>query len=210
MIASIFSGCSFQAPQNYNQFKASTAFSSYTKNFLSAKDALAKNDLKRSIEHAKQGADYKALANIYLGECALNISVGIKSQCEKYIEISDLSHSASSKAYFDLITNNIKSNEINHLPGIYQEFAQHLCHKEFSSAYQEVLKMDNITSLLISASLIRNSLQTNQIEVIISKASFYGYKKSTLFWLEELKNLTNDTKQKEKISKKISLLISKN
>jgi hypothetical protein len=76
-----FNGCSFKTPQNKWQFKSVNAFSAYTKNFLSAKDTLAKDDLKRAVNHAKQSANLSQLARIYLGECALNISVGLKDNC---------------------------------------------------------------------------------------------------------------------------------
>ncbi len=205
----IFTGCSFQAPQNHNQFKTSTAFSSYINNFLSANDALAKSDLKRSVQHAKKSADFKALANIYLGECALNISVGIDDSCEKYIEIRDLAGTKTTNAYFNLVTNQLQKKEISYLPEVYQNFALQRYNREFISAYEEILEMQNISSQLISASLIKDSLTQQQIEILIKRASFHGYKKSILFWLEELKSLTDDIVLKEKISKKISLLKSK-
>ena len=84
----LFSACSFKSPPNQWQFKSTAAFDSYTKNFLSSNDALAKNDLSRAIKHAKQSADLKMLARVYLGECALNISVGIDDNCKDYLNIS--------------------------------------------------------------------------------------------------------------------------
>jgi len=205
----IFSGCSFQAPQNHNQFKTSSAFSSYINNFLSANDTLAKSDLKRSIQHAKKSADFKALANIYLGECALNISVGIDDSCEKYIKIRDLVGTKTTNAYFNLVTNQLQKKEISHLPEVYQDFALQRYNRAFNSAYEEIQGMQNISSQLISASLIKESLTQHQIETLIKRASFFGYKKSILFWLEELKSSTDDRELKEKITKKISLLKSK-
>lgn len=205
----LVAGCSFQAPPNQSQFKATSAFDSYTKNFLSDNNALAMNDLKRAIEHAKKSADFDALARIYLGECALKISVGVDTRCEKYIDIKELVQNNTLSSYYSFITREIQQNNTSHLPEIYEDFASYLIAKEFDKAYIEIKDMKSVSSQLISASLIRENLNEKQINKIIKIASFNGYKKSVLFWLSELKSMITDEEKKEKISKKIDILMSK-
>ncbi len=205
----LFSGCSFQLPANQSQFKTTNAFSSYTKNFLSNNDALAENDLQRAVDHAKKSADFNALARIYLGECALHISVGLSTKCKKYTNIQTLIKEPMSDSYYRLIMQKIKKDDLSTLPNNYKEFASYLVKKEYNKAYSEVINMDSISSQLISASLIKESLDKQKIKQLIDIASFNGYQKSVLFWLYELEKIVTDKTEKEKILKKIDILKAK-
>jgi len=205
----IFTGCSFKTPPNKAQFETTNAFASYTKNFLSDNDAIAKNDINRAISHAKKSANLDALARIYLGECALNISVDIQDSCKKYRDVKELVLDDSLQAYYSFITLQIKKAQIDKLPKMYRAFASHLYMKKFNKAYEEILKMDSEVSQLLSASLIKNQIDKNQIGKIIDIASFYGYKKSVLFWLSQLQNITKDKVSNKMILKKIKILKSK-
>ena len=206
-IALFFSACSFKSQPNQWQYKSTTAFESYTKNFLSENDALAKNDLSRAIKHAKQSADLNMLARINLGVCALNISVGIDDSCQDYLNLADVVQDSSLEAYYGFIIEKSKYS-IENLNNQYRDFASYLRKKDFDNANTEMLKIDKVTSKLLAASIIKDSLsQVNRYEMI-KVASFYGYKKSVLFWLNEAKiNATNENERK-KLLKKISVLKS--
>jgi hypothetical protein len=203
----LFSACSFKSPPNQWQYKSTTAFDSYTKNFLSANNALAKNDLSRAIKHAKQSADLKMLARIYLGECALNISVGIDDSCQDYLNIADVVNDNSLEAYYSFITLQTKYS-IQNLNSQYKDFALLIKNKDFAKANSEILKIRKPTSKLLAASLIKDKLTQQTRHEMIKSASFYGYKKSVLFWLNEAKINTTNEDEHKKLSKKISILKS--
>lgn len=203
----LFSACSFKSPPNQWQYKSTTAFDSYTKNFLSANGSLAKNDLSRAIKHAKQSADLKMLARIYLGECALNISVGIDDGCQDYLNIADVVNDNSLEAYYSFITLKPKYS-VKNLNSQYKDFASLVKNKDFSKANSEILKIQKPTSKLLAASLIKDKLTQQTRYEMINSASFYGYKKSVLFWLSEAKINTTDEDERKKLSKKISILKS--
>ncbi|MEA3228375.1 MAG: hypothetical protein U9P38_04800 [Campylobacterota bacterium] len=205
----LFSACSFKSPPNQWQYKSSAAFGSYTKNFLGANDALASNDLRRAIKHAKQSADLTMLSRIYLGECALNISVGLEDKCEDYKNIKDIVNDKTLDAYYNFITLKLDESQLMHLDILYKDFALHLYKKEFDKANAEVLKISKPTSKLLAASLMRKNLSSYTREEIIKVASFHGYKKSVLFWLNEAKKNTTDENKRKNLSKKISILKSK-
>ncbi len=204
----IFSGCSFKTPVNHSQYKASNAFSSYTNNFLSENDIMAKNDIKRAIKYAKTNADLNALARIYLGECALNISIGIDNSCAKYKNIEKLVEDSSLDAYYSLITLQLKREQLKYLPKRYKDVAFYIIDKKFDKAYDAIINLNNATSQMLLFSLIKENLDENKIEEIIKIASFNGYKRSIIFWLNELKNITKDTKLKNYIIKRILILNS--
>lgn len=199
-------GCSFQSPPNEWQYKSSNAFESYTKNFLQDNKLLAKNDLARAQEHARMSADLTMLARVYLGKCALNHAVGVKDSCQEYLELRSLVEEKSLNSYYALLQNKMTQESITQLPKRYQDFARSLNSKEYNKAFEAILSMETISSQLIAASLLSEYLSYEQKQNMLSLSSFYGYKKASLFWLEEIKENTQDAKMIEQIEKKITIL----
>ena len=201
-----FNGCSLKTKPNKTQYKMSNAFETYVTDFLSDNDILAKSDLKRAKEFAKQNADIDALATIYLGECALNISVGEKNICKNYLNIKDITTNKSLDGYYHLITSTLKKDDLKLIPKNYAKFANYLYNNDYANAYNEVLEMPKVSSQLIASSLIKSDLTTEQIKDLLKITSFNGYKKSSIFWLEQLKSKTKDMSKQKLIEKKILIL----
>jgi hypothetical protein len=201
-------GCSMKLPPNEWQIQSSTAFESYTKNFLSDKDALANSDLKRSIEHAKSSADLSSLARVYLGACALNKAVGIDDDCEQYKAIEELIDDASLKSYYALLQMRYQDVDVNLLPKAYKGFYTVIEAEEYSKGFNELLNAP-LSSQLIANALIKEHLHEAQIEQLIANASHYGYRKAVLFWLNHLEKTTLDKEKKEIVRKKIVILTKK-
>ena len=202
----LFVSCSFSRPTNDWQFKSSNYFKEYTYNFLNDDLILAKNDFNRALKHAKKSADLTTLARIYLGECALNVSVGIEDKCEKYQNISNLLQSKELDAYYSFINSSIKKEQIELLPKQYRTYAYAIEEGNYKTAKEELFEMDKATSTLLSAALMKKNLDELSRENLIKLSSHYGYKKSVLFWLEESKKHLSDSHKIEKIDKKIAVL----
>jgi len=202
----IITGCSLKTPANEWQYKSSNAFSSYTRNFLMGNELLAKNDLSRAIKHAKKSADLTQLAKIYLGKCALNISVGIKDDCENYRDISSLVKDNSLDAYYNLINLSIKKEQVKNLPKNYHSFTKNILKKDYKSANKDILNISKATSSFVCASLIKENIEVATREKIITLASFNGYKKVVLFWLNESLKNNNNQEDIKNIKKKITIL----
>jgi hypothetical protein len=206
LVMSLFSACSFKTAPNQWQYRSTNAFSSYTQNFLSSKDIAAKNDFRRAVNHAKVSADLSSLAKIYLGKCALNISVGIEDHCLKYRNISPTLESKSLKNYYNFLTLNIESQDLDLLPVQYQDFAKNLLNADYVKANQEIRNIEKITSKMLAGALLKEHIQEESIKDIIKDASLHGYKKSVLYWLKRLKQVSKDTKQIAIINKKIEVI----
>ena len=204
----LLSACSFKTPPNQWQYKSATAFNSYTQNFLSMEDVLAKDDLHRAIKHAKKSADLTQLAKIYLGECALNISVGVDNTCPSYENISNLLESSRLNAYYSLITKNITADQTQYLPQQYKEFALQMLNAESQKNYEYILRIKQSTSALLCGALIKEKLSPAFIEKMIQLASYNGYKKAVLFWLNEKLKQTHNEEEIQKIKKRIAVLIT--
>lgn len=205
-----FASCSLKTAPNEWQYKSSNAFDSYTKNFLSSNDYVAKIELSRAVENAKKGGDINTVAKIYLGECALKISVGEERSCEKFALIESIITDDSLHAYFELITANVSKEHVSALPEIYRDFALHINGSEFAKANADILKMDRVTSMFLSSTLIKENIEDSTIEKIIESASYNGYKKVVLFWLKEKIGRTKDKSEREKLKKRVFVLESNN
>ena len=205
----LLSSCSLQTEPNQWQYKSVNAFDSYIKNFLQSNDTLAKSDLQRAVKHAKMSANLTSLSRIYLGQCALNISVGIKDKCDDYKNITELVNNHTLDAYYSFISLSIQNQQISLLPKKYQDFAFHLQSQDYSKANNDILQIKDATSQLLAASLIKENITIEVRQTMIDTASFHGYKKAVIFWLNEAKEATKNKSTKQILSKKIYILKSK-
>ena len=205
----LFSACSFKVAPNKWEYDSAIAYDSYTKNFLRQKDATAKNDLQRAIAHAKSGSDFKMLATIYLGECALMVSVGEETKCEKYLELKDIIKDPTLEAYYNFISNTLPKEQITLLPNIYQNYVWHIRYNEYTKAMNDIATMTKSTSKFLAAALMRDNLDNKTRARMIELASYHGYKKVSIFWLEESKRHTKNKKELELLNKKINILKQK-
>lgn len=202
----LFQSCSLKTPENKWQYNSASAFSSFTNNFLSNNNDIAKEDLNNAIKYAKQSANLEQLASIYLGACALNISVGDKDECKEYQEIQSLVPSLPLKSYFFMLQNTLQEKDIKYLPLQYQEASKYNFLKEYDLVFESIKNIEQVSSKFIIASLIKNEMKEDEVIYLIKEASFYGYKKLVLFYLDYLLSLEDDKIKKEEIEKKIYIL----
>ena len=175
--------CSIKTPIDQWKHQSISAFNSYKTNFLSGNSLVASNDLKRAKNHAKQSGNLNTLARIYLGECALNITVGGEYSCKSFKDISTLVNNSNLNEYYNFITKKSKK---------YTNY-----------------KYQNITSKLLLSALNKKDLTREEINNTINLSSQYGYKKVTLFWLSQALKISKNKNEYMKISKKILILNSK-
>ncbi len=202
----LFQGCSLKSPKNQWEYNSSNAFTSYTKYFLINENELANSDLQRAIKYAKQSANLEQLARIYLGVCALNISVGIEDKCSSYTKIREFLNKKELESYFLMLVKKEEIEQITYLPKQYQSFVKYKLEKRFDLAFNAIKEMQEITSQFVAASLIKEKVSKSDMNYLIKKASFNGYKNFVLFWLKNLYKIENDLEKKKKILKKIIIL----
>lgn len=202
----LFQGCSFKTPKNQWEYNSTSAFNSYTKNFFIDNEEIANDDLQRAIKYAKQSADLEQLSKIYLGSCALNIAVGENDECIEYKQIEELVPLLELKSYYLMLQNKLEDEQLKNLPKQYQAFSKHKSLGNYDSSFKTIENMEQVSSQFIAASLIKEKLDKSQIKFLVDKASFYGYKKIVLFWLNKLYEVEENLEEKEKILKKIEVL----
>ena len=202
----LFSACSTTTPKNAWQIQSANAYESHQKYFLQDEDALARTDLKRAIKYAKQSSDMDTLATIYLSECALHVSILEEDKCKDYMEIEPLISDVKLHSYYLFLQNNYSTEEIKNLPYKYQNFAALRLKNDFNAAQKEILNTEDILSKMIMASLIKNSLDSSTIKMLIDEASLYGYKKNILNWMQFYETKITDEKEKTILKEKLKIL----
>ncbi len=202
----ILAGCSFKSNDRYKyRTNSSNSFQSYTKYYLKGDTLLASSELRQAIKNAKEGSDINTLATIYLGECALHKAILIDDSCKEFNSIKEFVDDKTLQNYYLFINKNINDLDINSLPKRYQEFALYLKNRAYNKAFEAIKSMENISSKLIAAYLIKEHLTKDQIRYLIKETSSMGYKKATLRWYEFLKTKASN-KERETIDKKLQIL----
>lgn len=181
-----FTGCSFKTPENQWQYSSTNAYNSYVKNFLSDNILIAKGNMQSAVKYAKQSANLKQLSKIYLGECALNISVGNFIVCEKFDLVKELENSKELDSYNLMLQKKLTKTDLIYLPEIYKNYYKYFYKEEYEKAFNFIYSQDKVTSLFILSSLNKEKLTKKQIKLLIEKASYFGYKKLVLYWLKHL------------------------
>ncbi len=200
-------GCSFKS-DNLGAWKKETSnsFESYTKYYLEGKTRLASVSLKRALDSAKSSADLRPLSKVYLGVCALHVGVLIDDKCDDFLSLDDvLDKNDSSRSYYYMIEKKFRDVRVKSLPKQYRDFVKAVKKSDFKSAKQDIKAMKNISSALIASSLIKEHLNSDDIDFLIQRASLYGYKKAIIRWLKFLKT-TSTTKKNRKIDKLLKIL----
>ncbi len=191
-----FIGCSFKNDsQGVWKKDTSNSFDSYKQYYLEGKTRLASVSLKRALISAKSSADLKPLAKVYLGVCALHVAVLINDKCEEYVSLANLlPKNDTSLSYYNMIERNFAKVSVNKLPPQYHNFVKNIQKHKFRDAIKEAKKMKSPSSMLISLSLIKEYLNSNDLDFIIHKISLYGYKKAIIRWLKYSKNKSTHSK----------------
>ena len=200
------SACSTSTPKNDWQIQSVNAYESHQKHFLQNDDSLSNIDHKRAIKYAKQSSDLTTLATIHLSECALHVSVLEEDSCQEYLSLEPLVKDDKLHSYYLFLQNNYNQNDIKNLPSKYRTFATYKLQKNYVAAQKEILASDDIISKMIMGSLMKDSLHVSAVKSIIYKASFYGYKKSVISWMEFYRTKTTDLKEKNIIEEKLKIL----
>ena len=207
LITVFFIGCSFKNDsQGVWKKDTSNSFDSYKQYYLEGKTRLASVSLKRALVSAKSSADLRPLAKVYLGVCALHVAVLINDKCDEYVSLSDLlPKNDASHSYYNMIERNFTKVDVSKLPSQYHSFVKNIQKHKFRDAIKEAKKMESLSSMLVSLSLVKEYLNSDDLDFIIRKISLYGYKKAIVRWLKYSKNKNTHSKN-IKIDKLLNIM----
>ncbi|WP_304545073.1 hypothetical protein [Sulfurimonas microaerophilic] len=202
----LFTSCSMEPAPNSWEYKSSSYFESYKKNFLCDKEILAQADLQSARSFAKRGGDVTQLASIELGKCALNIAVGINDKCAEYQEMEELVSCPRIKNYYKMLQKEWGDIDLEMIPAKYKEFVAVMQKGDLTQANKIVQKIDDPVSKLLAAALLGDEVSKETLSGSIETMSFYGYKKGIVFLLKKLRDKTEDPQAKRLLIKKLELL----
>ncbi len=204
----ILSGCSSAQPKNRWQYQATSSLNAYTQHFLEGNILRAKSDLAHARKEASKSARLHTLIDIELSVCAMHTSVLEPDACEKASELLALEPEPSRQAYLDLLNNKLSPLQIQDLPQQYQEFATALLSKDTTALNDDIKTMQPLSSRLLASALIKEQLNQENLQDLIDKLSYYGYKRALLAWMKLQVEKEEDVQRKEKLVQKLKILIS--
>ena len=190
----IFTGCSFKTPPDQWRADANSAAMQYQQNYLKDNLALAQKDYERAIEYAKTSAFIDTLARIELTRCALKIMHGKQQSCKELKDYSSVSKDPAIGAYQAMLEKNLSQNDLSNLPKRYRAFAKAFKQNNTAKSIEAMKQIDNPTSRLLAGALVRQNLTAKDVQQLIDMASYHGYKKSVMFWLEYKSSRFEDEK----------------
>ncbi|MEA3372607.1 MAG: hypothetical protein U9Q62_02835 [Campylobacterota bacterium] len=199
-------GCSTKRPDDAWRYNTATAYKYAEQYFLEDKTALAKSEYNQAESYAKQSADLTPLTRLYLSKCALNRSVLLEDACDEYQSIAHHSDDPSLSSYFALLNQNVRQEEISALPSQYRSFAKAYLAKNRHAIQKSIADIEPLTSQMIAASTARSYLDDMTIEMIIERASYFGYKRAVIAWMQQLIDTTDDDKKAALLKQKLSVL----
>ena len=204
----ITSACSSPQPQNRWQHDAVSMCSNYQTHFLQDKTTRAELDLRHAKELASRSAELHTLIDIELTSCAMHITVLNQGQCREAEKLLRLDPNPSQEAYLRLLTSEISQDKIPLLPRQYRSFAQALIDVDTLQINKELSTLTPLTSRLIASALAQKSINGTNIQELIDKLSYHGYKKPLLVWLNLQMQREEDTHTKMRLKEKIGVLTS--
>ena len=105
-----------------------------------------------------------------------------------------------------MLIDTLAEEQIEFLPKKYIDLYKNILNKNYNKAFESIKNSEQITSLFIASSLIKNHLTKTQIKFLIEKASYHGYKNIVLFWLKTLSKIEEDEDKKINILKRIEAI----
>ena len=190
------------------QYKTNNSYKSFEKYFLEYKLDLAAIELKRAREYASQSADLTTLAQIELSSCALKVALLETYTCKRFDSLETLVNSKKLTAYKHFLQNTFNEEELSYLPDQYKEFAQSRLALDTKQMQAEISKITPLTSKMIAASLIQDTLSSELRKEILDEISFHGYTYGAIAWLTFEIERTKDEAKKKQLQEKLKIIYS--
>ncbi len=200
--------CSNPQPENKWKHDAAGMCLNYQKHFLEAKDLRAALDLRHAKKSATRSAQLKTLIDIELTACAMELSVLNPSPCEDAAKLLELEPNKEQKAYYNLLSSQLKYEDIPQLPSQYRDFASSLLLGDIQAININISKIEPLSSRLVTAALAKEHIDDKNIDELIHRLSFKGYKKPLLSWMYIQMRKEEAPQEKARLMKKIKVLNS--
>ncbi len=200
------SGCSTKTPSNNWQYQSKNSYKNFERYYLEDQTDLAAIEFSHARSYATQSADLTILARIELSRCALKVAILEPFSCKEYDDLRLITHDNELEAYYALLSKNTQQITISNLPSQYHSFALSLIQNDSENINTYISNIVPLTSRMIAASIVVNSLNEATINKIIADASYLGYKHAVIKWLNLLIERTSDQDKRKILIKKLNIL----
>ncbi len=206
LVLIFFAGCATPQHEDAWRYKAAASTKAYGEYFLKDERVMIESNFSHAERAAKQSADLRPLARLYLSRCALNRAVLVDDACEAFTATMPVHDDAELSAYYDMLQSRLSPSQIDDLPPQYRRYAKALLSKDAAQIRKLLGSVTPLRSRLVAASVARSYLDDATIEAMIEEASYLGYRRAVTAWMQELHRVTSDAQKKALLERKLELL----
>jgi hypothetical protein len=145
---------------------------------------------------------------VELTACAMELSVLSSYECIEVSKLLELSPNAKQSAYYHLLNAQLSEEEIPLLPSQYRDFAASLLQSDTKKINIRISELEPLSSRLVAAALAKEQIDDTNIEELIQRLSFKGYKKPLLTWMVVQMQKEQNPQEKARLMAKIKVLNS--
>lgn len=172
----------------------------YKKNYLNGRDSIAEVYFNRAVDEIKRSGDLEILARAYLTKYAVQIAVLEAFDDREFLRIDAVAPDSQNKVFYNFLKGSFDKVDEGLLPPKYADFFKVYRKGNIEDIANEVSSMDDPLSKLITIGLLvqKNKYNEKVLQLAINTASYTGWKKALLVYMERLKSFYEMIKEPEK------------
>jgi len=179
--------------------------------YLSGRERIAEAYFNKAVDEIKKGGDLEILARAYLTKYAVQVAVLEAFDDGEYLRIDAVAPVLQNRAFYIFLKGSFDKVDEKLLPQQYGGFLIAFQNGNAEDIANEISKMDNPLSKLIAIGLLvqKNKYDERNLKIAIDAASYNGWRKALLVYLEKLQSFYETKNEPEKaanVGQKIRLL----
>jgi hypothetical protein len=203
----VISGCSTQSPPNRWQYQSTNSYKNFERYYLEHKTTLSAMEFERARNYATQSADLRTLARLELSRCALKFALLEPYVCAEFEKVAPLVDDPELRAYHAFLQGDVSPQTLTALPVQYRKIAAALGENDRAELNRRVLEIEPLTSRMIAAAKVKESLEEETIEKILDDLSYHGYKHGVIVWLDFWIKRTQSEEKRSELRHKRDILL---
>jgi hypothetical protein len=183
----------------------------YKKNYLSGKDRIAELQFNKAVDEIKKSGNLEILGRAYLTKYAVHVAVIEAFDDGEYLRIDAIQPVLQTRTFYSFLKGSFDTVDQRLLPQQYDGFLRAFRKGKIEDIAYEISKIEDPLSKLIAIGLLvkKNTYDEGILKIAIDTASYNGWKRALLVYLNKLQSfyeMKKETQKAANIEKKIQLI----
>lgn len=172
----------------------------FKKSYLEGNIAVSDLYFSRAVAEIKKSGDLDVLAKAYLIRMAMDVAVLAKARDEDFVKIDAVESNSSNRNFHDFLKGDLKRVQVTLLPDQYHGMASTLLMGNTDKLAPELRKIEDPISRIIACGVcVRvGRFDEELLTAAVSTASYNGWKRALLAYLEKLRIFYTERSQQDK------------